>query len=131
MYLDGYDLRHFLSMQTSVWVKDILLNTYLKLSMEEEATIRPLAQQELSTLHQKLRKEKMLLLANSIGTTGNLIKFLAPPSNGNPCAINLPQWLAMARSGLVTAKALTRDTSVEESMYNRELIDQRWEALKL
>lgn len=128
MYLDGYDLRHLLSMQTSVWVKDVLLHFYLRATSPNPTAITPIAQREKETLDQRLRREQLFLLANAIGTTGNLVKFLATE---NPCSINLPQWLAFAKSGMVTVSAITRDTAGEETMHNRDVINQRWEELKL
>lgn len=129
MYKDGYDLRHMTSMSTSVFVKDMLINLYLKLTGEELSVIAPIAVKEKAKLDFELKRCKMMLIADSIATVGNTAKFIMPPYSGNPCALNVVQWLSFIHSSVVMLVAAKRDSTVEEAMYNRETINKRWQEL--
>ena len=71
----------------------------------------------------------MLFVANTVATSGNLIKFIVPPSNGNPAAINLPQWTEMLRSSIQMARAALRDRTPELIVENRKKLNEEWEKL--
>lgn len=131
MYEDGYDLRHMVSMSVPVFVKDILINLYLKLTRETPDAIMEIAEREKCELDFKLKTYKMKFIANSIATIGNAVKFIAPPSCGNPCALNMMQWMNFIQNGIAMIAASNRDFSVEEAMYNRKEINDRWEELLL
>ena len=74
-------------------------------------------------------EEGMLFIANSVGAAGNIIKFAAPPSCCNPCALNAAQWFAFIRSSIVMTKAACRDRTVESVLEGRSRIQQEWERL--
>jgi len=132
MYLDGYDLRHFASMTAPVIVKDIIINLYLKLSEKAiDYSPSPLALREKDELDEKLKKEKMHFIANSIAVGGNVVKFFAPPYSCNPCSINAPEWFAFIKSGITMIRAQVRDYSPEEALENREDIDAMWRKLEV
>jgi hypothetical protein len=130
MYLDGYDLRHMASMSVPVLVKEMLINIYLKMNQETTAAISTIAEKEKQELDFELKTYKMKFIADSIATSGNLVKFISPPVSGNPCAINMVQWMSFIRNGAIMLKAKTRDASGEEIIFNRNVIDKRWELLK-
>jgi len=130
MYLDGYDLRHFASMTTSVIVKKIIIDVYLKLSDKTvDISFLPLAEREKQVLNDVLIKEKICFIANSIAVSGNVVKFFAPPYSCNPCSINIPEWMEFIKSGVTMLQAQIRDSSAEEALANREDIDKNWEKL--
>jgi hypothetical protein len=129
MYLDGYDLRHMASMSVPVFVQEILINMYLKLIQESPDAIMTIGEREKDELDFKLKTQKMKFVSNAIATTGNAVKFVAPPSCGNPCSLNMVQWMAFIQNSITMIAAETRDFSVEEAMYNRAEIDARWREL--
>lgn len=87
MYLNGYDLRHFLTGGLSPAVVEIVLRGGLMLRhyAEHGETSLDLAQ------HPKYRT--MLLVAHGIAALGNAGKVAL--MQGNPLAINLAQWYAL------------------------------------
>jgi len=129
MYKDGYDLRHAVSMSVPVFVKDVLINMYIKLTSETQDVVSSIVEREKYEMDFKLKTYKMKFIANSIATVGNVVKFVAPPNCGNPCALNLVQWKALIQNGIDMCTATSRDFSGEEAMYNRHDIDLRWKEL--
>jgi len=131
LYKEGYDLRHLVSMSTSVGIGRLILGLYMRLQYgKPEQTCETLIyERELDELQIRLKNEKMLLIMNSVGSAGNLLKFLMPPASGNPAAINLPQWISMLNSSINTARAAARDRSAELAVANRETIDSVWKEL--
>jgi hypothetical protein len=126
MYKNGYDLRHMASMSVPVFVKDVLIDVYLKLTQDDPDTILTIAEREKYELDLKLKTYKMKFVANSIATIGNAIKFVAPPNCGNPNGLNMVQWMALLHNSVTLISAETRDFSTEEAMYNRKEIDEKW-----
>lgn len=89
MYLNGYDLRHFLISGITPAVIEIILRAYIMLrhcSKYGETKFDLAA-------HPKYRA--MLLAAHSIATLGNAGKIVL--MQGNPLAINYAEWLACIR----------------------------------
>jgi hypothetical protein len=129
MYKDGYDLRHMGSMGIPVFVKNTLINVYIKMNMKNSGTIMAIAEREKCELDFKLKEYKMKFIADSIGTAGNAIKFVSPPTIGNPCSINMVQYMSFIKNGIVMIEAEMRDSSVEEAMHERKMIDSRWREL--
>ena len=129
MYLDGYDMRHLVSMSVSVVVKNIVIEAYLRLTRENINELLPVADKERAKINYNLKREKMLFIANAIASGGNIIKFVAPPNCSNPCALNVAQWFAMIRSSIAMIKASFRDKTTETLMDNRTLINQMWDNL--
>lgn len=126
MYKDGYDLRHFASMSVPVFVKDMIIQVYLKLTQQTSNAILSIAEREKCELDLKLKKYKMKFIANSVATVGNTVKFIAPPNCGNPCALSFPQWIAFIQNGIVMILAMHRDFSPEQAMYDRTTINNSW-----
>ena len=129
MYKDGYDLRHMGTMSIPVFVKEILINIYLKLSRDMPDAIVAIVEREKSELDFRLKTYKMMFIANSIATIGNTVKFVAPPNCGNPCAINMVQWMEFVQNGITMVAIDARDFSTEQAMYNRVEIDAKWRDL--
>lgn len=131
MYKNGYDLRHMASMSVPVLVKDMIINMYIKFTIESPEAIMTITDREKYELDIKLKTYKMMFVSNLTATTGNVVKFLAPPVCGNPCAINLVQWLALLDSSIKMYVASTRDLTVEEASFNRRNIDRMWSELMI
>jgi hypothetical protein len=129
MYKNGYDLRHMASMSVPVLVKNMIINMYIKFTIESPEAIMTIADREKYELNIKLKTYKMMFVSNLTATTGNVVKFLAPPVCGNPCAINLVQWLALLDSSIKMYVASIRDFTVEEALVNRSDIDKMWNDL--
>ena len=133
MYQDGYDLRHLASMSVPVVVKDLLISAYLQLTPTErvfQGTFSQNTEKEYWKLQETLKREKMLWIANTVATAGNVVKLVSPPVSGNPCAINAVQWFAMIRSGISIVKAASRDCTTENVIATRFAINRAWRELK-
>ncbi len=131
MYLNGYDSRHLLSMSTPVLAKTIIIESYLRIkSKSQDNTSISFVEKEISDLNKKIKKEKMLMIADSIAVTGNLVKIFAPPYCGNPCSINIAEWIDFIAEGIKIIKIANRDKSTEQILSNRDVINENWELLK-
>ena len=131
MYREGYDLRHLASMTSSVKLGEFLLWLYYTLQYGKFTAdmSKPIYEREIAELNYNLKKDKMAFIINATATSGNLAKFLLPPSNGNPLSLNLPQWGAMLESTITIIKDLFRDRTIELIVQNRKNIDDVWESL--
>lgn len=96
MYLNGYDLRHFLVSGITPAVIEITLRAYIMLRYYSEhgETKFDLAS------HPKYRS--MLLMSHSIATLGNAGKVVL--MQGNPLAVNYAEWIAFVRYLIPSAK---------------------------
>ena len=130
MYRDGYDLRHLASAAVPVAVQGLLIDAYLALTRGEEERFCPAAERERRDIARRLKREKMIFVCRAAASGGNLAKFLMPPSCGNPCALNMAQWLALAQSSCAMACAGLRERTAEAVMDNREAINQNWSVLQ-
>lgn len=128
MYRDGYDLRHLASMASSVKLGEFLLWLYYALQYGKFTAdmSSSVYQREIYELNYSLKKDKMVFIINATATSGNLAKFLLPPSNGNPLSLNLPQWGSMIKATISVTKDLLRDRTTELIVQNRKNIDDKW-----
>jgi hypothetical protein len=135
MYLKGYDLRHFVTMSVSTASVNMIIRGYHFIcELDKEEKINniniSIVDNELNEISSKLKLHKMFFLANAIASSGNAIKVFSPVYHGNPTAINLPQWLVLLKESITMLNTVTRDTTVEKIVRNREKIESEWEALK-
>ncbi|ALB39962.1 MAG: hypothetical protein NTY89_10610 [Nostocales cyanobacterium LacPavin_0920_SED1_MAG_38_18] len=134
MYLNGYDLRHFITMSVPVTVIEIIVRGYHYLSCLDSAEQlqyslhTSIANRELYQIKSNLKLHKMLFLAHAISASGNALKIFTYA--GNPLAINLPQWLFFAKESLTILQAVTRDTTPEKIVRNRDKINDAWDEIK-
>ncbi len=89
MYVHGYDLRHFLVMGLTPATVEMTLRAFIMLRHYAEFGETPVKVGS----HPKFRA--MLLMAHSIAALGNCGKVTL--LQGNPLAINQPQWMALLR----------------------------------
>jgi hypothetical protein len=89
MYLNGYDLRHFLVSGLSPAVIEIVLRGFIMLRHYAEYG------EAQFVLANQPKYRSMLLAAHGIAALGNAGKVAL--LQGNPLAINLAQWYALLR----------------------------------
>lgn len=134
MYLNGYDLRHFITMSTSVAVIELIVRGYHSLScLENQEQLQnfghsSIGAKEIARIRSNLKLHKMLFLAHAIAASGNALKVFA--YSGNPLAINLPQWLSLIKESIYIIQASRRDTTPEKIIRNREKINEVWKEIK-
>ncbi|GAB1544782.1 hypothetical protein NUACC21_74580 [Scytonema sp. NUACC21] len=133
MYLNGYDLRHFVTMSLPVAVIEFLVRTYHYLSSLDKpeqlqsSLYTSVAEKELAQIKSNLKLRKMLLLAHATAASGNALKVFA--NSGNPLAINLSQWIFLIKESVRMIQAVTRDTTPEKIIRNREKINGIWQEI--
>ena len=134
MYLNGYDIRHFVTMSFPVAVIEFIVRAYHYLSSldnPEQLQASPytsIATKELAQMKSNLKLRKMLLLAHAMAASGNAVKVFT--YSGNPLAINLPQWIFLIKESIRMIQAVTRDTTPEKIIRNREKINNVWQEIK-
>ncbi|MEG2246661.1 MAG: hypothetical protein RR942_14130 [Romboutsia sp.] len=130
MYLNGYDLRHFATMSAVPAIIEIIIRAYHGLSQVEnnETVLNSIAENEIKEMKDSLKLQKMLFLSHGFATSGNVIKVLA--NEGNPLAINVSEWSFFIKESIKMTNAVTRDTTIEKTVRNRENINNNWESIK-
>ncbi|HEY9800237.1 MAG TPA: hypothetical protein V6D25_07755 [Leptolyngbyaceae cyanobacterium] len=133
MYLNGYDLRHFVTMSLPVAAIEFLVRTYHYLSSLENPQqlqyypYTSATTKELAGIKSNLKLRKMLLLAHAMATSGNAVKVFIYSSN--PLAINLTQWIFLIKESVRMIQAVSRDTTHEKIIRNREKINSVWQEI--
>jgi hypothetical protein len=132
MYINGYDLRHFVTMSIQVAVIEIIIRGYHYLSIVKEsdlnATPKPLYENEINKIENNLKLHKMLFLAHSFATAGNVAKIIV--YQGNPLAINIAQWLRWFDESITMFNTIRRDKTTEKIIRNRLEIDRQWNEIQ-
>ena len=131
LYKDGYDLRHLQSMMVPGVIIDLIITVYMDIKDDfENESLMPQAHKEIKELDRTIKKEKMMIVANSISASGNLVKFISPVGNFNPASLNVLTWYRFLDSSVQAIRIAGRDTSTEHAISNREIINKNWEKLK-
>lgn len=132
MYINGYDLRHFVTMSVPVAVIEIIIRAYHYLShvkkQDLDLSFKPIYQGDLDKIESNLKLHKMLFLAHTFAASGNVAKVIA--YQGNPLAINFAEWIRWLDESINIVSALTRDKTPEMIQRNRQKIDAEWEEIK-
>lgn len=129
MYLEGYDLRHFLSMSATNAVIELIVRLYYHLVCK----IRPnefslAAEKEYVEVKNKIKLHNILFTSYSVASCGNIAKICA--YQGNPTAFNLPLWLGMIKEAVTQVEILNRNSKdYETAIENRHIIDENFEKL--
>lgn len=130
MYKDGYDLRHLASMSVPVFIKNLITDAYLYLTMEDEhSPVRTIADREIRENQKLAYKYRMRLVSDAVSCGGNALKFFLPPTLGNMTALNLPEWVSLIKDTIAEAKYQLRDKHVELALFNREILSDNWDKL--
>lgn len=127
MYINGYDLRHFVSMTSSVAFQKLALNLYLSHNKTQIECNDIKAITEAERIQEKAKKQKMIFIISSVATTGNAVKILI--GGTTPEAINLPQWIDIVMQSIKMIQVATRDMTYERLAINRKTIDETWQEL--
>lgn len=129
MYLEGYDLRHLVSMTTTNAVIELIVRLYYHLVCKKRPDDFSLtAEKEYVEVKNKIKLHNMLFVGYSVATCGNIAKICA--YQGNPTAFNLPLWLGMIKESITQVVITNRDSKCyEEAIENRQIIDENFKQL--
>ena len=129
MYLEGYDLRHFLSMSATNAVIELTVRLYYHLVCKKRPNEFSLkAEKEYVEVKNKIKLHNMLFVSYSVASCGNIAKICA--YQGNPTAFNLPLWLGMIKESVTQIEILNRNSKdYETATENRHRIDENFEKL--
>ncbi|TEU11209.1 MAG: hypothetical protein E3J21_24265 [Anaerolineales bacterium] len=135
MYLEGYDCRHFLTMSTSFAAVEALLRAYfvIRRALDEEYKADCQVEQDMlgeDKLGRHPRYRKLAFWGHAVATAGNAGKVLI--YQGNPLAINYPQWLAFfgyLAANLKLHFASVTDVIIGKARRNALAIERGWEEL--
>ena len=129
MYLEGYDLRHFLSMSATNAVIELIVRLYYHLVCKKRPNEFSLeAEKEYVEVKNKIKLHNMLFASYSVASCGNIAKIFA--YQGNPTAFNLSLWLGMIRESVTQIEILNRNSKGDENaVENRHIIDENFEKL--
>ncbi len=130
MYKDGYDLRHLVSMEVPVAIKNLIVNLYMKVFKKQEPDfLSTIAEKEIRQNTEIAFKYKMILISDAVACSGNVLKFFIPPTSGNITALNLPEWCSLLKNTIYNLKYELRDKTVETIISNRKAINDNWSLL--
>lgn len=121
MYMNGYDLRHFITMGITPGVIEIILRLYLMIkhySIHGEAEFK---------LADNPKYRSMLLLAHAIASAANVGKVAL--QKGNPLALNYAEWLALLRYLFPSIKYWVFDKQRLNLEYMVNINDDNWDKL--
>ncbi len=121
MYLNGYDLRHFLVSGITPATIELVLRAYIMLRHYSEYGETKF----LLGSHPKYRS--MLLAAHSIAALGNVGKIIL--MEGNPLAINEAQWLALIRYTIPSVKYWVFEQHHLRLEYLNQMKESEWNML--
>lgn len=124
MYVEGYDIRHFLTMSTVPAVIEMCTKMYFKFTLSKDEFLSPIYIQELKSIQNNIRLEKMLFIAHSVAVSGNIGKIMM--YHGNPLALNFSEWLVFAKQSVQMLLIQSRDATGEKIVRNRSRIDEEW-----
>lgn len=129
MYLEGYDLRHFLSMSATNAVIELIVRLYYHLVCKKRPNEFSLAaEKEYVEVKNKIKLHNILFTSYSVASCGNIAKICA--YQGNPTAFNLPLWLGMIKEAVTQVEILNRNSKDYETVIeNRHIIDENFEKL--
>jgi hypothetical protein len=121
MYMNGYDLRHFITMSITPAVIEMVLRAYIMIRHYKEKGKKKFI------LASNVKYRSMLLSAHSIAAAGNVGKIIL--HSGNPLAINYAEWLAVLRYLIPSVKYWVFDKKKIELAYLEKLNQSKWDEL--
>lgn len=131
MYVQGYDIRHLVTMSVSQAAIEAIVRIYHFLVNEgpEKKKIYELtSEREYGQIKNDIKLHRMLYLATSVAAVGNVGKVVA--YGGNPLAINLVTWEEFAKNAVVDFYVRHRDSKDYEKVIEaRHVIDENFEYL--
>lgn len=129
MYLEGYDLRHLVSMSSTNAVIELIVRLYYHLVCKKRPVEFALkAEKEYVEVKNKIKLHNMLFVSYSVASCGNIAKIWA--YQGNPTAYNLPLWLGMIKESITQVTILNRNSkNHEQAIENRHMLDENFDTL--
>lgn len=91
---------------------------------EKDEFLSPIYIQELKSIQNNIRLEKMIFIAHYVAVSGNIGKIMM--YHGNPSAFNFSEWLVFAKQSVQMLLILLRDATGEKIVRNRSRIDEEW-----
>ena len=133
MYLQGYDIRHFLTMSIVPGAVELVVRGYFNFIKYYEKQdnlqgLPMLAESEMQKIADNLKLNKMLFLAHAAASSGNALKVAI--YKGNPSAININEWGVFFKESVIMLNALRRDCTGEKIKRNRENINKIWKDIE-
>lgn len=130
MYIDGYDLRHLASMETPVFIKNMITDVYYYMCLQEEVRLaETIAEKQIYENKKVAYKYKLRIVSDAVCCSGNVLKFFIPPTMGNMTALNIPEWTSLIQDTVINLKYQMREKDVENLISNREIISDKWKKL--
>lgn len=128
MYIEGYDLRHLITMAVPVAVIEILILLYGFLSFPRIDDDSPISIKEYEKAKLNIKKSRMKFAAYATASSGNLVKMSL--YGMNPLAFNLPLWLGLIKQIINQAVICVRDSrGYEKAIENRYELENNWEII--
>ncbi len=129
MYLEGYDLRHLMSMSATNAVIELIVRLYYHLVCKKRPnSISLTAEKEYIEIKNKIKLHNMFFVSYAVAFCGNIAKMCA--YQGNPTAFNLPLWMGMIKESITQITIATRNSKgYETTIENRHTIDENFEFL--
>lgn len=131
MYVQGYDIRHLVTMSVSQAAIEAIVRIYHFLVNEGPETKKfyeLMSEREYGRIKNDIKLHRMLYLATSVAAVGNVGKVVA--YGGNPLAINLVTWEELAKNAVVDFYVRHRDSKDYEKVIEaRHVIDENFEYL--
>jgi len=124
MYVEGYDIRQFLTMGTVPAIIEMCTKMYFKFTLSKDEFLYPIYIKELKSIQNNIRLEKMIFIAHSVAVSGNIGKIMM--YHGNPLAFNFSEWLVFAKQSVQRLLIQSRDATGEKIVRNRNRIDEEW-----
>ncbi|MBP0010436.1 MULTISPECIES: hypothetical protein [unclassified Roseofilum] len=128
MYVNGYELRHLLTLSMPVAAIDLVIRSYHYLSTLKPEPCKLKASMgygEIEKIQANLKLNKMLLLSRAIAVSGNGLKVFTYA--GNPLALNVAQWLFLIKDSIAVVQGMMRDKAPEQLVRNRQQINLTWQ----
>ncbi|MDB9518007.1 hypothetical protein PN466_13730 [Roseofilum reptotaenium CS-1145] len=128
MYVNGYELRHLLTLSMPVAAIDLVIRSYHYFSIlkpEPSELKASMGYGEIEKIQANLKLNKMLLLSRAIAVSGNGLKVFT--YTGNPLAVNLTQWLFLIKDSVAVVQGMMRDKAPEQLVRNRQQINLTWQ----
>lgn len=131
MYVQGYDIRHLVTMSVSQAAIEAIVRIYHFLvneGPEKKKNYELTYESEYVQIKNDIKLQRMLYLATSVAAVGNVGKVVA--YGGNPLAINLVTWEEFAKNAIVDFYVRHRDSKdYENAIEARHVIDENFEYL--
>lgn len=131
MYLNGYDMRHLVTMSTTSAVIHFVVRIYhFLVNVRPEKNTQHILQyqKEYGKIKNNIKLHRMLMISNSIAITGNITKIAV--YNGNPLAINIVIWFDFLKESIVQIQISNRKSrNFETAIESRDNIERNFKLL--